>query len=269
MGAYTGDGLALISNNMDFELFSPDMVLKKRFNIPHIPDFSGNPDAFDTYSLAFAVPVFRLHGNVIYFGICSENPSCNYFDQPDVFLSEGCHIASVSFQTDSLQQIAVKGFPRIYHEERDKFSSAWYVNFDINCSDELYVSFEADSLIYECSLSGLPEKAFGNAGRGIDFDYISVHSWNEMDAYAKNRSEKGRYSWLEYIDETGLLFRSYVRGTSSASDGLQIYRKGILIADVDVPKGMRVTGYSAPYYYSQVFEDDADGKHWVMRFMLE
>ncbi len=36
-----------------------------------------------------------------------------------------------------------------------------------------------------------------------------------------------------------------------------IYKDGRLTADTEVPKGLIVTGYSAPYYYSQVF--DANG----------
>lgn len=36
-----------------------------------------------------------------------------------------------------------------------------------------------------------------------------------------------------------------------------IYKDGRLTADTEVPKGLIVTGYSAPYYYSQVL--DANG----------
>ncbi len=36
-----------------------------------------------------------------------------------------------------------------------------------------------------------------------------------------------------------------------------IHKDGRLTADTEVPKGLIVTGYSAPYYYSQVF--DANG----------
>ena len=40
----------------------------------------------------------------------------------------------------------------------------------------------------------------------------------------------------------------------SDTDGLQIYRDGIMLADLDVPKGFRVTGCIASYYFSQVLK---------------
>ena len=38
---------------------------------------------------------------------------------------------------------------------------------------------------------------------------------------------------VEYVDETGLLFRSYRKGGGSVTDGLQVYRDGVLVGDVD------------------------------------
>ncbi len=75
--------------------------------------------------------------------------------------------------------------------------------------------------------------------------------------------------WLDRnIDETGILFRTYVKGQNSGTDGLQVYKDGILIADVGVPKGFKVVGYMEPYYYSQVFEDEENGRLEIMRFRL-
>ncbi len=52
------------------------------------------------------------------------------------------------------------------------------------------------------------------------------------------------------------------------SDGLQIYSSdGHFLGDCEVPKGLNVKGYIAPYYYSQVFTDE-DGKLTLYRFRL-
>ena len=51
---------------------------------------------------------------------------------------------------------------------------------------------------------------------------------------------------VEYVDETGLLFRSYRKGGGSVTDGLQVYRDGVLVGDVDVPLGFRMAGYVVP-----------------------
>lgn len=102
----------------------------------------------------------------------------------------------------------------------------------------------------------------------MDMDYEPVRSMEDMPVYRRNRNTKGRYGWIEYIDETGILFRSYVKGRNSLTDGLQVYSDDVMVADVDVPEGFRVVGYIEPYYYSQVFEDDENGKLEIMRFRL-
>lgn len=102
----------------------------------------------------------------------------------------------------------------------------------------------------------------------MDMDYEPVRSMEDMPVYRRNRDTKGRYGWIEYIDETGILFRSYVKGRNSLTDGLQVYSDDVMVADVDVPEGFRVVGYIEPYYYSQVFEDDENGKLEIMRFRL-
>ena len=161
----------------------------------------------------------------------------------------------------------VKGFPQIYHQEKASCASFGGVNFDVG-EDYLYVGYEADSLIYRCDFSGEPESCFGISGKGMDMDYAPVRSWDDVPVYRQNRETKGRYGWIEYIDETGLLFRSYSRGQHSSSDGLQIYENGVLAADLDVPGEFRVAGYIEPYYYSQVFEDEENGRLRIMRFRL-
>lgn len=86
--------------------------------------------------------------------------------------------------------------------------------------------------------------------------------------YDEEHATKGHYTSLEYIDETGILLRTYQRGGDSKDDGMQIYKDGILIGDVSVPKGMKVTGYISPYYYSQVVPEEAEGKLKIFRFKL-
>lgn len=47
-----------------------------------------------------------------------------------------------------------------------------------------------------------------------------------------------------------MLFRSYTRLDDEKQDGLQIYQGQTLIADIDVPKNVRILGYSAPCVYA-------------------
>ena len=73
---------------------------------------------------------------------------------------------------------------------------------------------------------------------------------------------------VEYEEQTSLLFRTYKKGEQEISDGLQIYNTNKLIADVDIPKNMRVMGYIAPYYYSYVISDEDQETMILYRFKL-
>ena len=77
------------------------------------------------------------------------------------------------------------------------------------------------------------------------------------------------YHDIKYIEELGLLFRPYKKSPDSEADGLQIYRGQTLIADVAVPKGMVVLGYSEPYVYGTTSMDGIRESVDMFRFKLE
>ena len=200
----------------------------------------------------------------------SENPSFNYFDNTESYLKESMHMSVVNMRSGEIVGMKVTGYPSMYRKDPYKFSSFQCINFDISAEENLYVNFEADSLIYVFDKDMKPQFAFGIGGKNMDRDYMSVSLWEQMPVYQMNRETKGYYSWVEYIDETGMCFRSYKKCGDSTVDGLQIYdRKGNLLGDVDVPKNFKVIGYAAPYYYSQVFDGEDDGSLTIFRFKLD
>lgn len=264
---FSDSEFVLLSTGLDFEIFDSDYSLEKRFTLVYRPDIRGDASSFETYSFSWDNRVARIRDGIFYLGMMSEHPEFNCFTAGEKFLEQGRHIGRIDLTEEKSLPMIVKGFPQIYHQEKASCASFGGVNFDVG-EDFLYVGYEADSLIYRCDFAGEPESCFGISGNDMDLAYASVRSWDDMPVYRKNRETKGRYGWIEYIDETGFLFRSYCKGVHSLSDGLQIYRDGVLMADVDVPKGFKVVGYLAPYYYSQVFEDDENGKLEIMRFRL-
>ena len=105
----------------------------------------------------------------------------------------------------------------------------------------------------------------------MNTDYLYIDNYKECRKnYRSERETKGYYYWIEYVDETGLLFRSYKK-QSGTLDGLQIYKEGIMIADINVPKGLRVMGYIAPYYYSYIIPQLAENDDSLIlyRFKME
>ncbi len=126
-----------------------------------------------------------------------------------------------------------------------------YLTFSFtNKNDTIYTAFAADSLITAYTFKSEPLYSFGFEGKRIDRDYVETKNRVDADVeLMKTLNGPGYMLFLEYIKETGLLFRSYYRGSESSFDGLQIYKGVDLIADVDIPKRFQLLGYIKPYYY--------------------
>ena len=258
---------AIFGPSMDYELFDKDFNAINRFRIS-FKGRSADPEDFTTYSI-YPNTVCRMVDGLLYSSTVSENPSFNYIDTYSEYVKNARHISVVDMQTGDPLKMVLKGLPPVYEERKYECSLMDNVFFDIDADKQFYLNFQADSLIYVFNGNFKPLYAFGCAGKDIDLAYQPVRSWKEdRVAIMCNMREKGYYSNIEYIDETGLCFRSYVKGKHSECDGLQIYRGGVLIGDCEVPKGFRVTGYVAPYYYSQVYDENDGDKLYVYRFTL-
>lgn len=267
----TSGEMALIGSTLDFDYFRSDMKTHEYFSM--YASYNRNstaPDNFDTYTYQWDNFVGRLRDDILYIAAFSDTEEFSFFTTTDDYLRTSYRIGRIDLIKKENMSMLVKGFPELYIQHPDKYSSFQNSFFDISDDDRLYLGFESDPHLYECDKDGKPVLSFGLAGRDIQNDYIPGLSFDDdSNYYLKNREEKGYYSWLEYIDETGMLFRSYVKGKDALTDGLQIYKSDkTMIADVDVPKGFKVLGYIEPYYYSQVVEDAEQGKLSIYRFKL-
>ena len=148
-----------------------------------------------------------------------------------------------------------------------------FISFDIAHSDYVfYVTHEIDSLIYVYDKKFQLIKTFGSAGKAMNTNYNEIDhvDWMEFQRlFFIERPKHGYYSYLEYVDETGLLFRSYKKSDSNSFDGLQIYKNDSLIGDMKVPKNFIVKGYIKPYYYSGPYIDEEHETVMLYRFKLE
>lgn len=262
--------LVLLGSTMDYDYFPLDRLNHNYFNTYGSYDHdSVTPDNFDTYSFAEENFVGRLKDGTLYLSSFSDNELFCYFTTPEKYLTDSYRIGRVDLIKGENKPMIVKGFPEMYRKTPAKYSSCQYIDFDISDEGDIYVGFEASPVIYVCNHEGVPKYSFGLEGRDIKDDYVEGMSFEDFDYYVENRNDKGRYGWLEFIDKTGMTFRSYVKSGAAESDGLQAYSTDKdLIGDFDVPKGLNVVGYAEPYYYSQVFEDDEVGELYVYRFKL-
>jgi len=212
--------------------------------------------------------ILRNYKNYMFFPIVMEHPRLNWIVHPKKFFNS-CHILAKMNLTNG-KIIEIMGNYSNVYLENNKLKAFINVLFDIDQKGNFYISFEADSLIYVYDKNFNIKKVFGFEGRNINKNYKNLKTIEEFKKYySRQREECGYYTWLEYIDEKKLLFRSYQKGGNAKTDGLQIYRNNVLIGDVDVPKGFRVDGYMSPYIFSQGIIDEEKEQVKIYRFKIE
>lgn len=264
--AMSNDGeFAICGNTYDYEYYSAEMGLKHRFMLKQEKN-SLDPKNYMTYTTADFDICARLNDEKLYMGMTSDSEKFSFFTTPAEYISESYRIGVIDLRKGKAMPMEIKGFPPIYAQDHQKYTSFDGVDFDIDREGNFYIGFRADSLVYVFDKNLKPRYAFGVSGKGMDRDYESV-TMDNLRAYGRNLSDKGYYSWVEFVDETKTCFRSYKKGSMSDYDGLQIYKDGQMVGDCSVPKGLKVTGYIEPYYYSQVFNDNDEGLT-IYRFKL-
>ena len=132
-----------------------------------------------------------------------------------------------------------------------------------------YVGFEADSTIYKYKQDEYPIKAFGYKGKNMNQNYQAIRSWEECSKMvSEDRTNKGYYTSLYVSPTDNYIFRTYQKGSHDSTDGLQIYQNEVLIGDVPAPKGIKIIGYIAPYYYATCGIDEENERIELFKFVI-
>ncbi len=219
------------------------------------------------YTKDYGFLILKQMGDYLYYNVVAwqgmtedfMSNTTNYFRNTRILMK-------MNLKTGKVEQL-LGGFPSLYERRHAVFQQ---VSFDVNQEKKrFYVSYDADSLIYCYDKDYQPLYSFGWQGKDMKTDYNS-YSWETLlKQRPKIRSEYSYYHDIKYIEELGLLFRPYKKSPDSEADGLQIYRGQTLIADVAVPKGMVVLGYSEPYVYGTTSMDGIRESVDMFRFKLE
>lgn len=267
-GAMSADGeFAIAGSTLDFEYFTESHKVANYFRLVN-NKASKAPKEYLAYSNPVFDAVSRLYDGKMYLGMTSDSQDFSYFFTNTKYLADSYRIGVIDLMSGTALPMEVKGFPSVYESDPYKYTSFDCVDFDIDCEGNMYLGFQADSSIYVFDSGFKPKYAFGVAGSEMDLSYNKIQTESDIRFFTQNIETKGCYSWIEYVDETGVCFRSYKKGTHVPYDGLQIYQNGKLIGDCEVPKSFKVMGYIAPYYYSQVYNGEKDGHLMVYRFRL-
>jgi len=236
---FVDNELVIFGNTYDAYLFN-DLQNRETIRLK-IPEKRNSMDDFGVYT---TLDVVRKSGERYYCFIYSENPFCNpvlhskdYFSKAHIFME---------INLKNGEQKPIGHFSKHYIENHKNLNHLFLTYYDIDKKGNFYVSHQADSLIYLYNAKFNFIKAFGFKGVNMDTHYGSaLPSWEDFNKVcAKDYPNKGYYTWLEYVEETNMTFRSYQKGSHTEFDGLQIYKDGVLVADVEVPKKFRVAGYA-------------------------
>lgn len=250
--------LAILGSNTDYQIITEEGLTEPYVTLTFLPDQKGEADNFFNYSYAWNNMQSIFNNGSIYISMDCEHPSLNYFETTEKTLKQKKHIGVIDVDTREVSMLLC-GYPEIYHDNPYKYSSVNLINFDLYSNERFIVNFEAIPEIYVCNAKGTPKSVFGVEGRQIDQDYKEVKSYDMFDGYFENRENKGRYSFLKYIDEDNLIFRSYIKGSQYGDDGLQVYKNEKIVGDISVPKGFHVIGKVGEAYISNIYFDEKGG----------
>ena len=225
-----------------------------------------DPSQGQLYSVIAMHGEIRSAGQEIFLPIASQHPTFNPTNP--AYFKEGRNMALMDLENGYIEKI-YGGFPPVYSNNSGARTFPYHY-LALSADNTFEMAYPPDSLIYKSDRDLNMLKRFGFAGRDMDTNYHSVADIEKFrENYIQTAATKGYYTGLEYIPEGDLTFRTYQKGGHEESDGLQIYKADTLIADLDVPKGLRVDGYSAPWFYSNAFVDEDKGEIKLYKFRID
>lgn len=261
-------------------IYQEDWSLERKFIIDWNPtkslaELKTNPQAKDRgiYELRYFQNRFLFHQpDKVLFHVESTHPKFNGFQNSvaEQYYREAAIIAELDLNTGKVVSL-IGHYPVIYQTQQfipnfSFFSSAYG-------QENLFVSFNADSLIYQYNQNFKLEKAFGRKGKDMQMNYSTTRSYEQAaQNFAQNRETFAYYDHIEYFPENEVLFRCYQQGLSKPSvtqtRRLQIYQQNMQIADVAIPNGFRIIGYHQGEYYAEVPQDESNNQLKLYKFKL-
>jgi len=285
--ATTPDGRhVFIGSSNDLYVFDPDFNRTHTLQIgwrgipPGEMEGATDPDNDRAYNMAYDATNIRVTDQHIYLALEGAPPPFlpDFNRASDRYAEEGRILARIDLESGKILEVVGRLSPLFAEDESTRFFA--YPVFDLRGDDELVLTFAPDPQIYAVDSNFTVRNSFGREGEDMDTNYRPIPVTEdpaELGQYARTEiSSRSVYRNLTAVEERDLVFRTYKRDRNATADGLQIYRDETFIADVDVPRQsgtdlyntFEVVGYEAPYFYSNVFTDEAYEELWVYRFTI-
>ncbi|HMP98519.1 MAG TPA: hypothetical protein PKC24_01980 [Cyclobacteriaceae bacterium] len=203
------------------------------------------------YEVEYAgLSIDYLNKDEVIISISSSHPLFNPYTSKNYY-KEARTLALLNLKDNTIKDI-FGGYSPIYLEY-DHIPYMSYLHLNKIDDNKFLLGFEADSLIYFFEGTNEINYAFGYNGRGMNLKYPTVNDYSREDEFFEEyRPKYGHFAYLKYVSSENLTFRGYQKDDFQLTDGLQIYKEGVLIGDIDVPKGFKIIGYNQPYYYAEI-----------------
>ncbi|MGN0069663.1 MAG: hypothetical protein ACI350_08060 [Prevotella sp.] len=262
--AYDRSQHQLVAMGGSYDAYTYNGQKVKRADMAH----QGSTESFDSpnaYTVLEEVNMLASDGS-IYYNVTGNNEKVDFVHNSGYF-EKAAIIMKVDLKDGKMSPIGK--YSDFYAQNKDRLRHLPLAYFDRTPDGDFYVCYQADSLVYHYDKDFNLKESFGYAGEGMVCDYTASGSSEEsvVNAYTKDIERVGLYYWIRQID--GYTFRSYRKSGESSADGMQIYKDGVLVGDVEVPHGFKVTGYIEPYFYSSIVTDEEAGKMFFYRFKLK
>lgn len=234
----------------------------------NLKELKKNPDSNDPnlYSVTYGLGKLQADNKYVYLPLFSQFTSFNI--TKDTYSKNARILGIMNIENGKVIGITGK-LPPIFYQNKNVRTFS-YGLFEILPDNKLAVVFPVDSNIYVVDRNDFQIiKKFGFMGKGMDTNYLSTNKYDEMkNIWNREVQEKGNYNSIFYEEDKDIYLRSYHKGGKSEFDGLQIYHGDTLVGDVNVPKGMTVSGYIKPYFYSDTFISEKESNIKIYRFKI-
>ncbi|MEG1607233.1 MAG: hypothetical protein RR329_03300 [Mucinivorans sp.] len=261
-----------LGHQIDVHLYDPAFEKIKTFQIQnYLDNIDPKANPYDTpkgYTYALDNFVIRGISDAIYINIYADVSGRNPVEFPQAYYTNGHPIMKIGLGSNKVEGL-LWNFPPAYSENYGDKGILFHVLFDVDKAGNFYICCEADSTIYSYDKDFNPIGACGYQGSDMDTQYAKVASYADANNVWEETRKKGLYQWLEYIDQTGLLFRTYSKSADADTWGLQVFLDNSMVAHADVPVGLKVIGYIDPYYYGEIIADPDKKTMKILRFKLD
>lgn len=201
------------------------------------------PSIGDSYEFDFGIPdVFKIWDEDHFsLAITTSHPNFNGYYNSSDYYNFSRILAIINKKSGKVVDLI--GRRPSFYLNYSNIPNFDHFSYEV-LKDDVLINFYADSLIYSLNKNTkIVTKKFGVSGINMNLDYVLTNTYEDAHKrWRKDQFEVGHYHYIKYLKNRNLLLRGYSRGINDINDGLQFYKEGCLIADIDVPKGLKIIG---------------------------